>query len=578
MKPRAKFQRMNRFKSWGTQYQQQKNLVEDFKNNQLPLRHKLTLPHPPKKKLVEILSLITATDRLNPPPSGCEISGEIEETSSCPPPEVLDNSTCPIFSEGGKNSHPVIDPPVGLQPGHKKEQNCSGLSSPSVLLANLDCPVMNVLEGENSPPPSSSILEDARIENHCANDTSECLENHGEDNGESAIEEAQQTSTSAQTSTEITQCSKIFASESILASNPHLTASSPPSNISANLVPPSTKENANMNDNVSNIQSEQSQSRIGINIQKDTGGNLTILEQDPTFIGPTKSKKDLTIIVDPDLRIQLYKGFHFFQSGLSFLTPSTTEPWFHSEIIDFQLLLSFGAKSSNNPGNEIIPVNKKTNHPESTLVRFLYQLQTPSRSSIQVWARIVAVSIETVTDKLNRPAEPTTAVTKINSLPAQIQMIQWLSEFKKSGNFGKGNKEWPNSMQVVKDFYNQIINLMISFSIFQAQAHAKFKAITKKKKSKKNTSSLTTEPVDFQLAKKKLSSFRDCHNFQPFILFLVGGDTQSKTSEEKIWKNVYAYIHQLLLPAFRHPDEIPEFQPPTIHQLAEAVATDFISH
>ncbi|CAH7684169.1 hypothetical protein BY996DRAFT_4592727, partial [Phakopsora pachyrhizi] len=290
--------------------------------------------------------------------------------------------------------------------------------------------------------------------------------------------------------------------------------------------------------------------------------------------------------------------------------PSTTEPWFHSEIIDFQLLLSFGAKSSNNPENEIIPVNKKTNHPESTLVRFLYQLQTPSRSLIQVWARIVAASIETVADKLNRPAEPATAVTKIDSLPAQIQMIQWLSEFKKSGNFGKGNKEWPNSMQVVKDFYNQIIDLMISFSIFQAQAHAKFKAVTKKKKSKKNTSSLTTESVDFQLAKEKLSSFRDCHNFQPFILFLVGGvrgllcsskdyqnasisdcmnfinsaslihlqDTQSKTSEEKIWKNVYTYIHQLLLPAFRHPDEIPKFQPPTIHQLAEAVATDFISH
>ncbi|CAH7671106.1 hypothetical protein BY996DRAFT_4576623, partial [Phakopsora pachyrhizi] len=296
--------------------------------------------------------------------------------------------------------------------------------------------------------------------------------------------------------------------------------------------------------------------------------------------------------------------------GLSFLTPSTTEPWFHSEIIDFQLLLSFGAKSSNNPGNEIIPVNKKTDHPESTLVRFLYHLQTPSRSLIQVWARIVALSVETVTDKLNRPAEPTTAVTKIDSLPAQIQMIQWLLEFKKSGNFGKGNKEWPNSMQVVKDFYNQIINLMISFSIFQAQAHAKFKAITKKKKSKKNTSSLTTEPVDFQLAKEKLSSFRDCHNFQPFKLFLVGGvrgllcsskdywnasisdcmdfinsaslihlqDTQSKTSEEKIRKNVYTYIHQLLLPAFSLPDEIPKFQPPTIHQLAEAVATDFISH
>ncbi|KAI8458867.1 hypothetical protein BY996DRAFT_6410607 [Phakopsora pachyrhizi] len=366
---------------------------------------------------------------------------------------------------------------------------------------------MNVLEGENSPPPRSSILEDVRIENYCANDTLECSENHGGDNGESAIEEAnplnltiqkpppnktsapiaQQTSTSAQSSTEITQCSKIVALESILALNPHLTASSPP--------------------------------------------------------------------------------------RLSFLTPSTTEPWFHSEIIDFQLLSSFGAKSSNNPENEIIPVNKKTDHPESNLVRFLYQLQTPSRSSIQVWARIVAASIETVADKLNRPAEPATAVTKINSLPAQIQMIQWLSEFKKSGNFGIGNKEWPNSMQVVKEFYNQIIVLMISFSIFQAQAHTEFKAVTKKKKSKKNTSSLTTDSKEYPNA-----SISDCMDFINSASLIHLQDTQSKTSEEKIWKNVYTYIHQLILPAFRHPDEIPKFQPPTIHQLAEAVATDFISH
>ncbi|KAI8455840.1 hypothetical protein BY996DRAFT_6412870 [Phakopsora pachyrhizi] len=329
--------------------------------------------------------------------------------------------------------------------------------------------VMNALEGENSPPPRSSILEDVRIENYCANDTSECLENHGGDNGESAIEEAnplnltiqkpppnktsapiaQQTSTSAQSSTKITQCSKIVASESILALNPHLTASSPPSNISANLVPPSTEEN---------------------------------------------------------------------ESECSY------DSW----------------------------------------IKTIAKL---------VWARVVAASIETVADKLNRPAEPATAVTKIDSLPAQIQMIQWLLEFKKSGNFGKGNKEWPNSMQVVKDFYNQIIDLMISFSIFQAQAHAKFKAVTKKKKSKKNTSSLTTDSKDYRNA-----SISDCMDFINSASLIHLQDTQSKTSEEKIWKNVYTYIHQLLLPAFRHPDEIPKFQPPTIHQLAEAVATDFISH
>ncbi|CAH7665868.1 hypothetical protein PPACK8108_LOCUS162 [Phakopsora pachyrhizi] len=74
------------------------------------------------------------------------------------------------------------------------------------------------------------------------------------------------------------------------------------------------------------------------------------------------------------------------------------------------------------------------------------------------------------------------------------------------------------------------------------------------------------------------ASISDCMDFINSASLIHLQDTQSKTSEEKIWKNVYAYIHQLLLPAFKHPDEIPKFQPPTIHQLAEAVTTDFISH
>ncbi|KAI8453772.1 hypothetical protein BY996DRAFT_6414416 [Phakopsora pachyrhizi] len=361
--------------------------------------------------------------------------------------------------------------------------------------ANLDFPVMNALEGENSPPPRSSILEDVRIENYCANDTLECLENHGGDNGESAIEEAnplnltiqkpppnktsapiaQQTSTSAQSSTEITQCSKIVAIESILALNPHLTASSPPSNISANLVPPSTEENVNGNDDVLNIQSEQSQSIIGINIQKDTGGNLTILEQDPTFICPTKSKKDLTITVDPDLRIQLYKGFHFFQSGRA-SSQKYSKAW--NSILNFVLW-------------RLIPPNQTPN----TISNFSFQ---ESECSYDSWIKTIA--------KL-------------------------------------------------------------------AKAHAEFKGVTKKKKSKKNTSSLTTDSKDYWNA-----SISDCMDFINSASLIHLQDTQSKTSEERIWKNVYTCIHQLLPPAFRHPDEIPKFQPPTIHQLAEAVATDFISH
>ncbi|CAH7686494.1 hypothetical protein BY996DRAFT_4599318, partial [Phakopsora pachyrhizi] len=100
------------------------------------------------------------------------------------------------------------------------------------------------------------------------------------------------------------------------------------------------------------------------------------------------------------------------------------------------------------------------------------------------------------------------------------------------------------------------------------------------------------------------------HNFQSFIFFLVAGvrglfcssrdyrwvsvfDSMDFISaiekiyehsntpfppSKPIWKNIYAYIHNLFSSAFSTPEEIPQFKPPSQHALAVAIATDFLIH
>ncbi|KAI8446340.1 hypothetical protein BY996DRAFT_6422695 [Phakopsora pachyrhizi] len=194
---------------------------------------------------------------------------------------------------------------------------------------------------------------------------------------------------------------------------------------------------------------------------------------------------NITIILDCNLKIQLYKSFSFFQTGRAsqakyleawksitkfvtrhatnlppttnslenfafnpgtcsyqtwlknivdlgkeVLKPSSTEPWFRPEIIDFDLLESFNNHENTLQPKDYISITAKSSHPETNLVRFLYSLRFTSQTSIQSWARIVAASIETVANELHQPAAPK-AHQPISNLNAHLETIKWLESFKK---------------------------------------------------------------------------------------------------------------------------------------------------
>ncbi|KAI8455728.1 hypothetical protein BY996DRAFT_4580499, partial [Phakopsora pachyrhizi] len=380
---------------------------------------------------------------------------------------------------------------------------------------------------------------------------------------------------------------------------------------------------------------------------------------------------NITIILDCNLKNQLYKSFSFFQTGRAsqakyleawksitkfvtrhatnlppttnrlenfafnhgtclyqtwlknivdlgkeVLKPSSTEPWFKLEIIDFDLLESFNNHENTLQPKDYISITAKSSHPETNLVRFLYSLRFTSQTSIQSWARIVAASIETVADELHQPAAPK-AHQPISNLNAHLETIKWLESFKKDKSTtaieGFGALENSTSRELKKelqDFYNVIIDVMISYSIFQAQAHVEYEEKIKKKNSNSIRKYSSTKNNSLGAAHQKLNAYRSRHNFQSFIFFLVAGvrglfcnsrdyrwvsvsDSMdficaiekiyehSNTPfppSEPIWKNIYAYIHNLFSSAFSTPEEIPQFKPPSQHALAVAIATDFLIH
>ncbi|KAI8443550.1 hypothetical protein BY996DRAFT_4603183, partial [Phakopsora pachyrhizi] len=380
---------------------------------------------------------------------------------------------------------------------------------------------------------------------------------------------------------------------------------------------------------------------------------------------------NITIILDCNLKNQLYKSFSFFQTGRAsqakyleawksitkfvtrhatnlppttnslenfafnpgtclyqtwlknivdlgkeVLKPSATEPWFRPEIIDFDLLESFNNHENTLQPKDYISITAKSSHPQTNLVRFLYSLRFTSQTSIQSWARIVAASIETVADELHQPAAPK-AHQPILNLNAHLETIKWLESFKKDKSTttieGFGALENSTSRELKKelqDFYNVIIDVMISYSIFQAQAHVEYEEKIKKKNSNSIRKYSSTKNNSLGAAHQKLNAYQSRHNFQSFIFFLVAGvrglfcssrdyrwvsvsDSMdficaiekiyehSNTPfppSEPIWKNIYAYIHNLFSSDFSTPEEIPQFKPPSQHALAVAIATDFLIH
>ncbi|KAI8446733.1 hypothetical protein BY996DRAFT_6422062 [Phakopsora pachyrhizi] len=357
---------------------------------------------------------------------------------------------------------------------------------------------------------------------------------------------------------------------------------------------------------------------------------------------------NITIILDCNLKNQLYKSFSFFQTGRAsqakyleawksitkfvtrhatnlppttnslenfafnpgtclyqtwlknivdlgkeVLKPSATEPWFRPEIIDFDLLESFNNHENTLQPKDYISITAKSSHPQTNLVRFLYSLRFTSQTSIQSWARIVAASIETVADELHQPAAPK-AHQPILNLNAHLETIKWLESFKKDKSTttieGFGALENSTSRELKKelqDFYNVIIDVMISYSIFQAQAHVEYEEKIKKKNSNSIRKYSSTKNNSLGAAHQKLNAYQSRHNFQSFIFFLVAGVRGLFcSSRDYRWVSVSDSMDFIcaIEKIYEHsntpfpPKEIPQFKPPSQHALAVAIATDFLIH
>ncbi|WAR55922.1 hypothetical protein PtB15_6B666 [Puccinia triticina] len=231
----------------------------------------------------------------------------------------------------------------------------------------------------------------------------------------------------------------------------------------------------------------------------------------------------------------------------SFLSPSTNEQWYCPDIIDFPLLATFGNKDKSIPPQSYISTAAKTSHPESTLVRFLYRLAHPTKTSISEWAKLVAASVEIMADSLYKPPVPTTQQSN-DQIIQGIQVLQYIEAIKNRPSSFESAEENPtsdapapqrsHSFDVLHDFLNLILDVLSAYVIFQTHALSKPPQTEVHKKTNKRNRGATHKSSDaltqtnqesselIQLrdeSTRKLQSYQRRQNYQPLIFFLLGG-------------------------------------------------------
>ncbi|WAR61345.1 hypothetical protein PtB15_12B30 [Puccinia triticina] len=299
-----------------------------------------------------------------------------------------------------------------------------------------------------------------------------------------------------------------------------------------------------------------------------------------------------------------------------FLSPLKNEQWYCPDLLDFPLLTHFGDQDHTLPPGSFIPTTRRTQHPESILVRCLYRLHNPPQHVTTDWAKIVAASVELTADKIFNPApasfNPTddhlTTDPSNSSVPPTQRM---------------------HSVDVLHNFRNMIIDVMMAYIILQTHSlsEAPLTAAQKKANNRANrvptnnpddtvsriepdSSSLAPFPAD---AAQHLQSYQKKQNFQPLVYFILGGicglfitsrdhriagastcmtfiqamsiikqhSATTHNCEEPIWKCVWAYLVKIFAPVFQSPDQIcslASVKVPTRYELAEAITTDFLNH
>ncbi|KAA1102323.1 hypothetical protein PGTUg99_025904 [Puccinia graminis f. sp. tritici] len=147
------------------------------------------------------------------------------------------------------------------------------------------------------------------------------------------------------------------------------------------------------------------------------------------------------------------------------------------------LIALYSQLEKSGSSEKLISSTNKTKHPESTVIRFLHQLQSPPPAVISKWAKIIAASVEVMEFKLYTPPPPTPD-TDDNPINQGLQFLQWLEGLKNSlSTFETPRETQPTSaapegevvlhshtIDVLKDFSKVIINIFMGHIIFKVHA------------------------------------------------------------------------------------------------------------
>ncbi|OAV87713.1 hypothetical protein PTTG_04781 [Puccinia triticina 1-1 BBBD Race 1] len=321
-----------------------------------------------------------------------------------------------------------------------------------------------------------------------------------------------------------------------------------------------------------------------------------------------------------------------------FLPPGANEQWNCPDLIDFPLLSKFGNNDDTLRPAEFISTTSKSPHPESTIVRFLYRFLHPPANVHTEWAKIIAASVETMSENLFQPP-PVTFDTQDDQITRGVQMLEYLDAVKNSSsNFATPavageNPTVPDvlprshSVDILHEFRNTILDVLMAYIIFQTHANSEPPLTEAQKKSNRRAlhpKTTNETPTGSQAqnsgtaldnakpeARTQLQKLQRKQNFQPLVYFVLGGvrglfiasrnhrvagiaecmsfieamaiisrrSAVIRNPEEPIWKNVSALLVRLFTPVFQSPNATSaQIRPPTRYQLAEAITNDFLNH
>ncbi|KAI9621754.1 hypothetical protein H4Q26_015520 [Puccinia striiformis f. sp. tritici PST-130] len=163
--------------------------------------------------------------------------------------------------------------------------------------------------------------------------------------------------------------------------------------------------------------------------------------------------------------------------GQDFLKPLTKELWNCPDIINFPLLSTFSNKNNTLQPHQFISTKVKTPHSESTLVQYLSGLHDPPESVISKWVKIIAASVEIMSENLYNPRGPERDKDELKIVQG-IQVLNYLEKLKNSSSTFDTSDETNSDSQnlvmkrsptdnVLHQFCNKIIQVFMGYVIFQ---------------------------------------------------------------------------------------------------------------